>query len=708
MVIYQKIIEKDIFMDLIKKSDNFINRELSWLRFNTRVLEEAQNKRHPLLERLKFLAIYGTNLDEFYMIRVAGLKEMFKARYNINSPDGLTTKEQLHKIRTYIHEELQSLETIYNSLTKELQTEGIFFKSYKKLSVQEAKEADEFFYSHLYPVIIPIAINATHPFPHFNNLSFAIAVKLKEEGSGKTRFGLVRIPRVLPRYFEANGTFVPVESIVQVHLEDIFPGFTPESYTDFRVTRNADIVIEEEEADDFMDVLEESIRSRRKGEIVRLEMRETHDSELLNFMISHLNVDVDDVYFQSVPINFGSLWQIVGNKNYSHLLYEPYTPKTLAPLHGRKSVIKSIENSDALMFLPYESFDPVARFIKEATEDPDVLAIKITLYRVGKNSPIVTSLIEAAREGKQVTAIVELKARFDEENNLKWAKKLEDAGAHVIYGIAGLKIHAKAALVVKQTSTGIKQYAHLSTGNYNPATSRIYTDLSFFTSDQRIAADLTKFFHHITGFSKKTELDVLWMSPSQIKPKILSLIENEAQKGEEGEIIAKMNSLVDEDIIEALYKASNSGVRISLIVRGICCLRPGLEGVSKNIRVVSIVGKYLEHSRIFYFKNASPQIYFSSADWMPRNLLKRIELLTPVYDSEIAGSILEMLRVQLNDNVQSRELHSDGTYIKVKNGLPRTDSQSLMEKAITVANNNNIRGKKRSGKIQSRVLKANQ
>lgn len=708
MVIYQKIIEKDTFMELIKKSDYFINRELSWLRFNTRVLEESQNKRHPILERLKFLAIYGTNLDEFYMIRVAGLKEMFKARYNTNSSDGLTTKEQLAKIRTYIHEELASVQSIYNSLTKELQAEGIVFKSYKKLSSDEMKKADDFFISYLYPVIIPIAVNATHPFPHFNNLSFAVAVKLKEEDTGRTRFGLVRIPRVLPRYFEIDGVFIPVETIVEAHLKDIFPGFIAESYTEFRVTRNADIVIEEEEADDFMDVLEESIRLRKKGEIVRLETKENADSELLDFIATHLNVDRDDIYFQNTPINFATLWQIVSNTNYTHLLYKPYMPKTLAPFHGRKTIIKSIENSDSILFLPYESFDPVVRFIKESAEDPDVLAIKMTLYRVGKNSPIVTSLIDAAKEGKQVTAIVELKARFDEENNLKWAKKLEDAGAHVIYGISGLKIHAKAALVVKQTPSGIKQYAHISTGNYNSATSKIYTDLSFFTADQRIAADLTKFFHHITGFSKKAQLNTLWMSPTQIKPKILSLIEAETQKKEEGEIIAKMNSLVDEDVIEALYKASMAGVKISLIVRGICCLKPRIQGVSENIRVISIVGKYLEHSRIFYFKNSTPQIYFSSADWMPRNLTKRIELLTPVYDSEISDSIHELLKTQLNDNVQARELNPDESYTRVKNHLPKTDSQLLMEKMITIANDNAIKEKKSTAKIQPKVLKAQQ
>ena len=692
-------------MSILKKADNFINRELSWLRFNTRVLEEAKNTKHPLLERLKFIAIYGTNLDEFYMIRVAGLKEMYKAGLNTSSADGLTTREQLTEIRSYLHDELLEVEKTYNEILVELEKESVFFKTYEELTEEEQSAADDFFYSHLYPVIIPIAVNPTHPFPHFNNLSFAMAIKLEEEGTGDIRFGLIRIPRVLPRFFETSGTFVSVESIVYAHAKDMFTGFTPVSRASFRVTRNADIVIEEEEADDFMDVLEEGLRSRRKGEVVRLETRTTSDTELINFLTSHLKVDEADVYFYTTPLNYGALWQVVGNKNYAHLLNPPYTPKTLPPFHGSKSIMRSIEERDVMLFLPYESFDPVVRFIKEATEDPDVLAIKITLYRVGSNSPIVRALIEAAKEGKQVTAVVELKARFDEQNNLKWAKALEDAGAHVIYGIVGLKIHAKAALVVKQTSAGIRQYAHLATGNYNPATSRVYTDLSFFTANQKIAADLTKFFHHITGFSKRSELDILSMAPIQIKPRILSLIAAEAAQGENGQIVAKMNSLVDEDVITALYKASNAGVKISLIIRGICSLKPGIPGVSENIRVYSLVGKYLEHTRSFFFKHADPQIYFSSADWMPRNLVKRIELFTPVFDKEIAHSIYEMMMMQIHDNVQARELQPDGSYVKVTNDLPELDSQLLMEKAISRANQENVRRQEKSKKIASRDLK---
>jgi polyphosphate kinase len=692
-------------MPQLNIAQNFINRELSWLKFNTRVLEEANDTNHKILERLKFLAIYGTNLDEFYMIRVAGLKEIYKLGLNTASSEGLTTKEQLYKIREYLQNELYALEKTFLSISKELKNNGVEIKEYNLLNQVQKKVADKFFYSHLYPIIIPIAIDSTHPFPHFNNLSFAIVVKLEEEDTKEIRFGLVRIPRLLPRFFEFDGVFIPIESIVHGHIKDIFAGFKAISIASFRITRNADIVIEEEEADDFLDVLEEGIRSRRKGEVVRLELGQCKDEELIDFLKSHLDIDINDIYYYSTPLNYGAFWEIVGHKNFAHLLSEPYTPKTLMPLYGNISVMETIEHQDIALFLPYESFDPVVKFIKEAANDPLVLAIKMTLYRVGKNSPIVKSLIEAAKDGKQVTAVVELKARFDEENNLKWAKKLEDAGAHVIYGIVGLKIHAKAALVIKQTENGLKQYVHLSTGNYNPVTSRIYTDLSFFTTDKEIANDITKFFHHITGFAKRTKLNILTMSPLDMKPKILSLINNEKKHKSKGRIIAKMNSLVDEDIILALYEASNEGVKIDLIIRGICCLRPGVKGVSENIRVISIVGKYLEHTRSFYFEHSTPKVYFSSADWMPRNLLKRIELLTPVFDEDISKSIHEMMLMQLRDTLKARVLKSNAEYEKLTS-KDQIDTQHIMEEVITTAYKENIREQKRSTK--ETILKAKQ
>ncbi|MGE4295739.1 MAG: polyphosphate kinase 1 [Campylobacterales bacterium] len=660
---------------------HFINRELSWLRFNTRVLEEAFNPRNPPLEQLKYVAIYGTNLDEFYMIRVAGLKEMEKARVSPGGPDGLSVYDQLTQIRDYVSKELPVLEKRIAELFSVLDHKGLHVRRYEELTLAQKRKANAYFTSHLYPVIIPIAVDAMHPFPHLNNLSFGMVVKLKEPHADPVRFGLIRLPRILPRFIEIDATtFVPIESIVYHHIKDLFPGFTPISHAPFRVTRNADILIEEEEADDFLEVLEEGLRLRRKGEIVRLEIGENSDPDLLAFLTSHLKVSKSDIYARTTPMNLGSYWQLVTNKRYGHLLLKTQPPRALAPFDTKEPIMTIMDKQDAALLQPFESFNPVERFIKEAANDPNVLAIRMTLYRVGSNSPIVKALIEAAEEGKMVTAVVELKARFDEENNLKWARALESAGAHVIYGVVGLKIHAKIAHVIRREATGeLKHYVHLSTGNYNSATARIYTDVGLFTSNQKIGEDAVRFFHHITGFAKNTLLEELAMAPTQIKPYLLELIAAETRKKSEGEIIAKVNSLVDKDVITALYKASQAGVKISLIVRGICCLRPGVKGVSENIRVVSVVGKYLEHARILYFKHAAPSVFFSSADWMPRNLTRRIELMTPVYDADIAKAFLGILRLQLADSKQARELQNDGSYrlpAETKNGF---DAQSVLE-----------------------------
>ncbi|MRI84051.1 MAG: RNA degradosome polyphosphate kinase [Nitratiruptor sp.] len=660
----------------------YINRELSWLRFNTRVLEEAQDPTNPLLERLKFIAIYGTNLDEFYMIRVAGLKKLFKYRIGVTGPDKMSPRQQLQAIRAYLHQEKESLEATFFQIVEALKREGLWIKDYQELNESEKERINDYFYSNLYPVILPIAVDATHPFPHLNNLSFALVLKLHDPQEEEIKYGLVRIPRVLPRFIQLENTYIPIESIVQAHLESLFPGYKPLAAAPFRVTRNADIEIEEEEADDFMELLEEGLKLRRKGEIVRLEIGAGAEEDLVEFLTDHLKIHKDDIYDYNIPLNLGSLWEIVSNKNFPHLLFEPYTPKILPPLDSNEPILQIIEHErDIMLYHPYESFDPIVRFIKEASKDPDVLAIRMTLYRVGKNSPIVKALIEAAESGKQVTAMVELKARFDEENNLIWAKRLEQAGAHVIFGIPGFKVHAKIAQVIKRDGDRLKQYVHLATGNYNPSTARIYTDVSYLTSRKEITDDATRFFHYLTGFSKKGKLQSLYMAPTQIKPKLLSLIEAEGKRGSRGHIIAKMNALVDADIIEALYKASIAGTKIELIVRGICCLRPGIEGVSENIRVISIVGKYLEHARIFYFKHSNPKLFISSADWMPRNLERRIELMTPIFDPEIADRLLEILNIQLKDNVKARELLPSGEYRKLQppEGKPAINSQLLME-----------------------------
>ena len=664
-----KLLYRLFLMLNLKNPNLYNNRELSWLQFNTRVLKQAQDESLPLLERLKFLAIYGTNLDEFYMIRVAGLKKLFAAGIIVSGADKLTPLQQLREIRSYLHQEQQVVEHCRTSILKKLEDEGVSVKSYDEVSTQDKHKLNQFFNENIYPVIIPIAIDATHPFPHLNNLSFGLIVKLQDlDDESVERFGLIRVPRVLERFVELeNGTYIPIESLVAQHVEDLFPGFTLLKYAAFRVTRNADIAIEEEEADDFMEILEEGLKLRRKGEMVRLEVGSNADDEIINFFNRHTNVYKDDIYKFHTYLNLSSLWQIVANKNFAHLLAAPFKPKILPPFDSNESIFTTLEKQDVLMYHPYESFDPVVKFIQVASKDPDVVSIKMTLYRSGTNSPIVQALMNASESGKQVTVMVELKARFDEENNLIWAKALEKSGAHVIYGIKGFKVHAKATLVTRRKNGKLKQYAHLGTGNYNPSTAKIYTDMSYMTSKDEITNDLTRFFHFLTGFSKKGKLNELYMAPSQIKPKILSLIHNETRQGENGQIIAKINSLVDEDVIRALYKASQAGVKIDLIVRGICCLKPGIEGVSENIRVISILGKYLEHPRTFYFKNDASAVYISSADWMPRNLVRRIELLTAIKDETAKNKILQILQLQCADNALSHELQSDGSYIKVKN-----------------------------------------
>ena len=664
------------------KNPNFYNnRELSWLQFNTRVLKQAQDETLPLLERLKFLAIYGTNLDEFYMIRVAGLKKLFSAGIIVSGADRLTPLQQLREIRHYLHQEQQVVEHCRTEIFKKLEVEGVKVKNYNDLGNQDKHKVNRYFQENIYPVIIPIAVDPTHPFPHLNNLSFGLIVKLQDtENETIERFGIVRVPRVLSRYVElGEGVYLPIESVVEQHIEELFPGYKLLKYASFRVTRNADIEIEEEEADDFMEILEEGLKLRRKGEMVRLEVGSNADDEIINFFNRHANVYKDDIYKFHTELNLSSLWQIVGNKDFAHLLAPAFKPKNIPPLDTNENLFALLEKQDIFMYHPYESFEPIVKLIQQAAKDPDVVSIKMTLYRSGQNSPIVKALMDASESGKQVTVMVELKARFDEENNLIWAKALEKSGAHVIYGIKGLKVHAKAALVTRRTNGRLKQYAHLGTGNYNPSTSKIYTDMSYMTSKDEITNDLTRFFHFLTGFSKKGKLNELYMAPSQIKPKLLSLIHNETRQKENGRIIAKLNSLVDDDVILALYKASQAGVKVDLIVRGICCLKPGIEGVSDNIRVISILGKYLEHARAFYFKNDASEVYISSADWMPRNLMRRIELLTAVEDEEAKKKIIQILNLQCSDTVLAHELQSDGSYKKVKSDDKSINNHKLLE-----------------------------
>ncbi|ECK1947506.1 RNA degradosome polyphosphate kinase [Campylobacter lari] len=664
----------------------YINRELSWLAFNSRVLDQC-SKDLPLLEKLKFIAIYCTNLDEFYMIRVAGLKQLFVAGISTASNDEMTPLAQLKAIRNYLHEEKYVVEQYFTKITQDLEKENLFIRSYEELDEDLKQQCNEHFFSNIFPVIVPIAVDATHPFPHLNNLSFSLAVKLCDPMHPELlKFGMIRIPRVLPRFYQVSSNiYVPIESIVRHHTEHIFPGYKLLSSAAFRVTRNADMEIEEEEADDFMLILEQGLKLRRKGAFIRLQIEKGADEQLIEFLSSHMNIFHKDIYEYSILLNLPSLWQIISNKEFTHLLSPVYTPKILPPFGDNVSIFSAIDKQDILAIQPYESFEPVYQFIKEASKDPKVVSIRMTLYRVEKNSNIVQALIDAASDGKQVTVMVELKARFDEENNLHWAKSLENAGAHVIYGITGFKVHAKVAQVIRKEGEKLKIYNHLSTGNYNASSAKIYTDVSYFTSKEEYSQDTTTFFHILSGYSKSRRLKTLSMSPKQIKERILDMIATEANHGKDGVIIAKMNALVDGDVIKALYDASNKGVKIDLIVRGICCLRPGVKGYSENIKVRSIVGKYLEHARILYFKHTEPNYFISSADWMPRNLERRLELMTPVFDEHSRAKLAQILKLQLSDNDLAYELDSEGRYRKValNEAEKVNNSQQILEEYIS-------------------------
>lgn len=640
----------------------YLNRELSWIKFNHRVLLQSMDISLPLLERLKFIAIYAINLDEFYMIRVAGLKKLYQKRIVSVGNDGMSPKDQLRAIEKALREQKIELEKSYESITSQLAKNGVQILKYAELNEEDKQRAKEYFFTNLYPVIVPVVVDSIHPFPHLNNLSFGIALKMQAP-SQDIRFALIRIPRFFPRFVEIReGVFLLCESLVGEFAECVFEGFKVLDWCPFRITRNADFEIEEEEADDFLTLLNEGLKARKKGEIVRLQVGRKKDRSFLEFLQTHIHLESNDIYEYDLPLNLGSLWQIVSHHNYSHLLLPPFQPKNTLDL-GEGDLFEQISKRDLMFFHPYESFDPVVEFISQASKDPDVLSIRMTLYRVGKDSPIIKSLMEAA-ESKQVSVLVELKARFDEENNLGWVKALEDAGAHVVYGAVGLKVHAKTALVLKKSQESVKGFVHISSGNYNIQSARVYTDISLFSAREEIVSDVIKFFHSLsTGLSSTTSLHTLFMAPAQIKPHILELIAEEKQKGAEGQIIMKMNALVDSNVIDALYEASQAGVKIELIVRGICAIRPQIKGLSENIRVISIVGKYLEHARIYYFRHGG--IYFASADMMTRNLERRVELLVPIQDEKIAQRLLSILSLQINDAQRAYELQPNGEYQKV-------------------------------------------
>ncbi|MBW3627106.1 MAG: RNA degradosome polyphosphate kinase [Actinobacteria bacterium] len=658
----------------------FINRELSWLDFGARVLARAEAPEVPLLERAKFLAIFSEGLDEFFQVRVAGLKDQVAAGLRAVSPDGLTPKDQLVAIRSRVGELLHRQSHIFlDELSPELTKVGIHLSDWHDLDEDDRKELVEVFERQIFPVLTPLAVDPGHPFPYISNLSLNLAVMVRDPDSGERRFARVKVPNVLPRFVVmADGErYVPLEQVIAAHLDALFPGMVVESHHPFRVTRNADLTLEEDEADDLLAAVEVELRRRRFGRAVRLEVAEGIDEEMLALLTRELDLGRDDVYVSPGPLDLGGLWS-VSSLPRPDLKDDPFTSVTQARLSGpedeRVDLFDRIRRGDVLVHHPYDSFTTsVAAFIRQAASDPDVLAIKQTLYRTSADSPIVEALIRAAEKGKQVAALVELKARFDEQANVAWARALEKAGVHVVYGLVGLKTHSKTALVVRHEEDGIRRYCHVGTGNYNEKTARLYEDLGLLTCDPDIGADLTQLFNYLTGYGRQEQFRKLLVAPGPLRPRMAELIAGEAEAGEgAGRIIMKLNNLVDVDMIDGLYAASQAGVEIDLIVRGICCLRPGVAGMSERIRVRSIVGRFLEHSRIFHFANGAgpgrPDWYLGSADLMPRNLDRRVEAVVPVGDPELQRRLQEILDVNLSDDQLAWELQPDGGWRKVPPG----------------------------------------
>lgn len=671
----------------------YVNRELSWMEFNQRVLEEALTPdEHPLLERVKFISIFSSNLDEFFMIRVAGLEDQYEAGVQDRSVDGLTPLEQLEKIRERVIEQFrQRDECLYKDIAPRLKDNGIDFVSCRSLSDGNREVLEQYFRNEIFPVLTPLAFDTGHPFPFVSNLSLNLAIELEDIESGTMKFARVKVPSILPRILRLDQIdgldfgddrirLLWLDELITEHLEQLFPHMRIVQAYPFRVIRDADIEIEEDEAGDLLETIEQGIRSRRYGKVVRLDITPQMPEPIRKLLMKHLEVGPRSVYEIPGSLGLSGLMELMRIER-PELKDEPFAPSN--PLEDRVGgdVFSAIRQGDQLLYHPYDSFQPVVDLINQAARDPQVLSIKQTLYRVGSNSPIVKALMHAVEEGKQVAVLVELKARFDEENNIVWARALEDVGAHVIYGLVGLKTHAKLTLIVRREQDKLKRYLHLGTGNYNPTTAKIYTDYSFLTANEALAEDVSELFNALTGYSKHTAYRKLIVSPINTRQRIISMIEREAEwhrKEGNGRIIMKMNSLVDRRTIKALYKASCAGVKIDLIIRGICCLIPGINGVSDNIRVVSVIGRFLEHSRAYYFRNGGmDELFLGSADIMPRNLDHRVEVLFPVPDSELVDVVKSELELILSDNVKSWQMNPDGAYSKVTDDRPQVNSQSV-------------------------------
>ncbi|MCY8235464.1 RNA degradosome polyphosphate kinase [Priestia endophytica] len=704
------------------------NRELSWLDFNKRVLEEAIDNRNALLERYKFLSIFSSNLDEFFMVRVAGLLDQVKAGFNRpENKAGLTPKEQLSAISEITHSLVDKQDDIYiNELTPLLAKERVKFVSVSKVSSAELLFLEDFFNQQIFPILTPMAIDAYRPFPMLLNKSLNLAIRIEEKMHGKKgglsiveQLAIVQVPSCLNRYIELPAedglrVFVLLEQVIAKFIHKLFAGYHVKSVTPFRITRNADLTIHEDEAEDLLKEIEEELKKRKWGAAVRLEMqRHCYDKQVVDYLKEELEIHDKDIYFVQAPLDLTFLFSFYKTiqSTHEHLVAPSFIPQPAQDLEGAKDIFSKILTQDVLLHHPYESFEPIIHFISQAADDPDVLAIKQTLYRVSGDSPVIKSLKRAAGNGKQVTVLVELKARFDEENNVQWARELEKSGCHVLYGMTGVKTHSKITLVLRRKKGEIQRFVHLGTGNYNDATARIYTDMGLITSNEKIGMDATNFFNYISGYMEKPNYHHLSVSPFGIRDTFLELINEEIvyhQQYGNGHIIAKMNSLTDKPLITKLYEASNAGVKIDLIIRGICCLRPGMKGASENIRVRSIIGTFLEHTRIYYFhRNGEQKIFLSSADLMTRNMENRIEILFPILKTHLKQRIYTWISFMLKDNCKAREQDSKGYYHYVKRDdeLETVNSQELFCQMAYNEKNSEEKHNRSSFKFKHKLVK---
>ena len=699
---------------------NYVNRELSWLEFDCRVLEEARDKTTPLFDRLKFLSITASNLDEFFMVRVASLKDMVHAGYKKPDIAGMTASEQLEKISVRTHELVTQQYNTYNrSLLPALRSIGLnLIENHEDLTPEQGEFVDRYFREEVYPVLTPMAVDSSRPFPLVRNKSLNIAALLKKKEGGKElEFAMVQVPAVLPRIISLTVTtdennremrnVIFLEEIIERNMQQLFLNYDIVTSHPFRIMRNADFSLDEEEAVDLLEEIEKQLKRRQWGEVIRLEIEDKADQRLLKILKRELEVNEEDIFEIPGALDLTVLMKMYGLDGYDHLKTPKYTPQPVPALMNDDDIFTNIRKGDILLMHPYETFDPVVDFVRSAAKDPEVLAIKQTLYRVSGNSPIIAALAAAAENGKQVSVLVELKARFDEENNIIWAKKLEKAGCHVIYGLVGLKTHSKITLVVRREEDGIRRYVHLGTGNYNDSTAKLYTDCGIMTCNPMIGEDATAVFNMLSGYSEPLNWNMLSVAPLWLRTKFLHLINRETKHAKDGKpasIIAKMNSLCDKEIIAALYEASCAGVKIRLVVRGICCLKAGIPGLSENIEVRSIVGEFLEHARIFIFENdGSEEIYMGSADWMPRNLDRRVEIMFPVLREELKDRIRRYMELELEDNLKAHVLQPDGTYEKPdrRGKLPVGSQMALCEMAVNAAKEER---KKKQQDEQARVF----